>query len=416
MLRFVAGNAQHIGAREEQQDSFAFSNMGDEAFASHGGLLGVLADGMGGLEAGQQASSVAVETFLAAYQSKPRSETIPEALHRSLEEANRAVVAAARQAGAEGNSGTTIAAAVVHDDSLYWVSVGDSRVYLMRDGKLARVNADHTYATTLWVEVAAGTRERESALRDPQASHLTSHLGMEEVVQLDMSQRPFPLLPNDAVIVCSDGIYRSVNDEEMIAAFRSASPAQACEAIRDIVLAKGHSKQDNLTIIAIQCLGAATSSSASISTSGKKRPWSPFFVGAACLELAIAAGLGYQYARTYEKHPETLSPAVRPGKTSAPAVTAAPSMPVAKPAPGRADSAAPQQAGAQPGAQSEIDHDTMTSSPQSRTKPSDPRSTPQYTTEPAAANEVFPDLLLQPTPATPEATPDPTMPPGATPN
>src|SRR6516225_11406414 len=109
-MRFAPGNAQHIGARQQQQDAFGFSDPSDKAFVAHGGFLGVVADGMGGLTQGSEASSTAVRSFLQAYKLKTAKESVAEALTRSLLEANRAVLRVAENASL-GEVGTTLAAA-----------------------------------------------------------------------------------------------------------------------------------------------------------------------------------------------------------------------------------------------------------------------------------------------------------------
>ena len=293
MLRLTIGNAQHIGARKEQQDSFAFSNVNDFEFAAHGGLLGIVADGMGGLEGGQHASRAAVSAFLASFSRKTPQESIPAALRRSLEEANRAVLTVARSIGMDGKMGTTLAAVAVHNDVLYWIASGDSRIYLLRDNQLIRINADHTYINDLWSAVAAGRLDREDALRDPDAPHLTSHLGMDHPAIIDLSQRAFPLRSDDVVIICSDGIYRGISEEDIAAAFREEPPTHACGKVQAKVLAKAHSKQDNLTIIAIQCRDdrpAVLKGNASKQSSpqGAHR----LVMSVALMELVLFAGLG----------------------------------------------------------------------------------------------------------------------------
>ena len=111
-MRHLPGNAQHIGARQEQQDAFAFSDPSNKDFLSHGGLLAVVSDGMGGLSNGQQASMSAVRTFLAEYEKKQRNESIPAALHRGLQGAFD-VVHQINQGG--GQSGATLVAAAARD-------------------------------------------------------------------------------------------------------------------------------------------------------------------------------------------------------------------------------------------------------------------------------------------------------------
>src|SRR5271154_3661002 len=131
-MRFAAGNAQNIGARPQQQDAFGFSDPSDRAFVTHGGFLGVVADGVGGLTHGSEASQSAVRAFLQAYRLKSPAEPIREALARSLRAANTAVLRVASAPSAEG-AGTTLIAAVLHGQSLYWISAGDSRIYLLHD-------------------------------------------------------------------------------------------------------------------------------------------------------------------------------------------------------------------------------------------------------------------------------------------
>jgi protein phosphatase len=253
MLTFIPANAQHIGARTEQQDSFAFSDPGDKAFVAHGGLLGMVADGMGGLEGGREASHSAVMVFLQAYARKSKTEPIQVALQRALQEANAAVLTVSRRINADKGTGTTLVAMVLYQSSLYWISVGDSRLYLLREGQLARINADHTQRSHLFAEVAAGRLDREAALIDPQAAHLTSYLGLSDLPLIDFSVRPFPLLDGDVILACTDGIYRGVSEDQIIHAFQNSGPGAACEAIQSMTLAKASAKQDNLTVIAVQC-------------------------------------------------------------------------------------------------------------------------------------------------------------------
>ena len=152
----LLGNAQHKGKRREQQDSFAISDVSDAIFVEKGGILAALADGMGGMSLGREASALAVETMLESYAVKEDSESVDEALMRSLSRANMAVVELARKHDLEGSVGTTMIAAVIFRGSLYWISVGDSRIYLCRDGRLIQLTADHTYALELYEEASIG--------------------------------------------------------------------------------------------------------------------------------------------------------------------------------------------------------------------------------------------------------------------
>src|SRR5579871_1082496 len=107
-MRFLPGNAQHIGSRHSQQDSFGFGDPDDQAFLEHAGFLAIVCDGMGGMEYGDAASRTAVRAFLDAYRRKTPGETIPDALERSVHEANQQVVALASSLGLVEGVGTTL--------------------------------------------------------------------------------------------------------------------------------------------------------------------------------------------------------------------------------------------------------------------------------------------------------------------
>jgi len=244
------GNAQHQGARDSQQDSFGFSDLDDRPFVAHAGLLGVVADGMGGMAHGGAAGAAAVRTLLQEYAAKPPDESIPAALFRSLRRANDAVVDLAREAGTPDDVGTTAAVIVVHEAALHWIAAGDTRIYVCRDGKLTQVNADHVYAAELSAKAAQGLITQAEAAEDPDRNALTSHLGTQTIRAIDRSFRPLPLREGDRVLVVSDGVYRALSPEEMAAPL-SDNPQRACETLVARVVAKQLERQDNMTAIVI---------------------------------------------------------------------------------------------------------------------------------------------------------------------
>jgi len=264
-VKLRPGNAQHQGARDSQQDSFGFSDLDDRPFVSHAGLLGVVADGMGGMAHGGAASVTAVRTLLQEYAAKAPEESIPEALLRSIQLANDAVVTMAREAGMPDEVGTTAAVVVVHDEALYWIAAGDTRIYVCRDGRLTQVNPDHIYAAELDAKVAAGEISAAEAADDPDRAALTSHLGMERIRQIDRNPRPLPLCEGDRVLVVSDGVYRALTPDEMAAPLAD-NPQRACETLIARVHARHIDRQDNMTAIIIAVDGDDVATSAGMGT------------------------------------------------------------------------------------------------------------------------------------------------------
>ena len=251
-MKIRPGNAQHQGARDAQQDSFGFSDLDDAAFVAHAGFLGVVADGMGGLAHGGAAGAVAVRALLESYASKRPGDLLSAALFQALLRANDAVVALARDTNGIGigDVGTTAAVAVVHGAALHWIAAGDSRIYLWRAGRLTQVNADHVYAADLDAKIARGQISEQDARDDPDRDALTSHLGTPSLHRIDRSLEPYPLLEGDRVLICSDGLYRALDPGELAAPL-AAAPQRACDTLIERAVAKGHPRQDNLTVLVI---------------------------------------------------------------------------------------------------------------------------------------------------------------------
>jgi serine/threonine protein phosphatase PrpC len=246
MMEVVAGNAQHIGTRGSQQDAFGFSNLADLSFRAHGGVLMVLCDGMGGLAKGEAAASAAVQAVLAAYARKRPEEPVPHALERAIVEAQGAVLAVAGEGPAVGS---TIVAAAIVNDRLYWVSLGDSRLYLCRgDNPAAQLTRDHTVAAFLAVQVERGEISAADAADAPDREALTGYLGSPEQPRPGIERAGLPLRTCDRIIACSDGVYRVLSPQALAGIGCGQHPMAAAEQIRDAVLALALPHQDNLTI------------------------------------------------------------------------------------------------------------------------------------------------------------------------
>ncbi|WP_083900953.1 PP2C family serine/threonine-protein phosphatase [Azospirillum sp. B4] len=244
-MKVMPGNAQHIGRRPEQQDTFGFFGFADGGFRRHGGVLMVVCDGMGGLANGGIASQVAVDAATAAYAGKSPSESIPAAMRRAVAEAHAAVI---HHTNGADQAGTTIVTAVVHADRLYWASVGDSRLYLFRKGCApVLLTVDDTLATLLDARCERGEISPETAASDPHREALTSFLGSDTPPEPVVNQDGYGLRSGDRVLACSDGLYRALSGDEMASLVLNTQPMQAAERLAEAAMATGNPYQDNIT-------------------------------------------------------------------------------------------------------------------------------------------------------------------------
>jgi PPM family protein phosphatase len=253
-MKIIPGNAQHIGARESQQDAFGFSSFQDEAFQEHGGVMMVLCDGMGGLANGAAASTEAVNAMLAGYQRKQPLETIPDALSRVIHEAHRAVC---EVSGEGGMAGTTVVAAVVWRDELYWGSLGDSRLYLCRgNGPAQQLTVDHNVGVMMKERMQRGESSRREAVTVRDQEALTAYLGAPTPLPPHVGPDGIRLEPGDRIVACSDGVYRGLVPEAIAEISLSADPMTAAEQMVQAVLHQQVPYQDNATVAMLEVVGS----------------------------------------------------------------------------------------------------------------------------------------------------------------
>lgn len=248
------GNAQVIGERDEQQDAFGFSDFENDDFTRYGGVAAVVADGIGGHALGAEASEKAVQVFLQTYRAKLKLKKtkIPHALFFALKAANRAVRQLARVRGESGNCGTTLVAAVLHPPSraLYWISAGDSRLYLLRGKQWVQLTADGNYASQRIKQIARGTVSGITPKLEANPNVITSFLGVHKLTEIDHSIRPFILQEGDWLVLCTDGIFNGLSSEELVNGLYG-DPQAACDRLARLLLAKSLKNQDNSTVVAM---------------------------------------------------------------------------------------------------------------------------------------------------------------------
>lgn len=251
-VQLVPSTYQHIGDRESQEDAFALSDLMDRKIVVEKGVLAVVADGMGGLDYGEEASRVAVKVFLRECLTGEEGEPTSERLYRALLTANAAVFDSAYKDGIEVNLGTTLVAALVHKRELHWISVGDSRIYLFRNKLLMQLNKEHIYQNKLMEEVENGILNMSEAENHPEGSYLTSYLGLPELTEVDRSRKPLLIEPGDRVILSSDGLNNTMSTYE-IEQFFSSGDQLTAEALVNRALEKKQLHQDNITVVILSC-------------------------------------------------------------------------------------------------------------------------------------------------------------------
>ena len=239
------GKIHDIGRRDYQQDSF-----GQTAVLCNTGILAVLADGMGGLSGGERVSQKIVMEAL-TFGSTLQANQVPTALPGMVAGINRAVN---QMLGPKGlyTSGSTVVSALITGNALRWISVGDSRIYLYRDGQLSQLSRDHDLLQDWMPDILEGKRSMAEALRDPNGRKLTSFIGMGELRHVDYNRTPIPLIPGDRVLLMSDGVYGTVSDAKMAAILRDCGSVQlAASHIGQRIMGAALPYQDNYTLIVL---------------------------------------------------------------------------------------------------------------------------------------------------------------------
>lgn len=140
-MKIVIEHKSVIGSREDQQDAYYASSSGDTAFA-------VICDGMGGSVGGAAASQIVVNKIIEMVAIKNNTESYPAFFLRAIDILDESVVNLQKQSGAL-NSGTTIVAVGIEKGFLYWLAVGDSRLYIIRGDEIVQVTRDHNFALSI---------------------------------------------------------------------------------------------------------------------------------------------------------------------------------------------------------------------------------------------------------------------------
>lgn len=242
------GKLHEQGERSGQQDCFGIS---DEALMQTHGVLAVVADGMGGLSDGDKVSTAVVESVLDGfflYQGK----CTPEQLLFML--AQQAVEGVNQLLGPAGisKSGSTLVMGLIRESAFSFLTVGDSRISLYRQGILMQLNREHIYKNKLALDAINGEIPLQDIYTDSRGSGLTSFLGMGKLQYIDFPAEPVRLIAGDKLLFMSDGVYNALENEELIKCLEADSE-EAAGRIHEAIQEKGYSNQDNYTAVIIGC-------------------------------------------------------------------------------------------------------------------------------------------------------------------
>jgi PPM family protein phosphatase len=267
-------NRTDVGCeRTQNEDNYCYAEPDDDDEMVRRGRLVVVADGMGGYEGGQIASGLAVEAVRSAFLNGS-AETPMEALVAGYESAHAAIHDFVLDHPELRGMGTTCTAAVLRNGDLVYGQVGDSRLYLLRKGAIARLTHDQSYVQQM---IDDGILTPEDAKTHPNRNVLTSALGSESAVKADFAEAPIPLQPGDTLLLCTDGLHGLVSDDEMLATASENSPTDACRILVD--LAKQRGGHDNITVQIVRITGAENENSTAprekSSATGTPAPASP---------------------------------------------------------------------------------------------------------------------------------------------
>lgn len=251
-MKFSVYQISRQGGRERNEDRMGY------AYTRESGLF-VLADGMGGHPEGAMAAQLALQTFSAYFQkaANPTVREVPEFLSSALMAAHHQIIRYAAEKGMLDTPRTTLVASVMERGHVYWVHCGDSRLYVVRNGEMLTRTRDHSYME----QQAHLGRATEHINRNI----LFTCLGSPAKPVFDLSG-PVQLMQGDRVLLCSDGLWGTVTDEEITSELSKRPLEQAVPELVELALKRGGPRCDNVTVLAMEWETADEFQSTRVST------------------------------------------------------------------------------------------------------------------------------------------------------
>ncbi|RLK07472.1 PP2C family protein-serine/threonine phosphatase [Ruegeria conchae] len=240
------------GQRDSQEDAIA-ARVSDTADAGYV----VVADGMGGHDAGEVASQLIISAWRDAMDAQmDEPDLVQSALLDALPMAAMQANAAIASHGEENkvNLGSTLLGMLMLEQRIFWISIGDSPLYLFRDDTLSQINEDHSMAPMIDAQIAQGLLSAKEAQMHPDRNQLTSVIMGAAIPKVDCPEQPLDLVPADILILGSDGLQYLDNTEiEILLRTHNQSPARdIADALLQALKAKADPDQDNISIAVVK--------------------------------------------------------------------------------------------------------------------------------------------------------------------
>lgn len=241
-LSYWINSDQSMGSRSNQEDCFFCSRLD---MPLEKGLLMVLCDGMGGMDDGERFATIGVNEMIRHFEQTPPLKNPVHELVNCFQAANKVAV---EQQNSDHPGGATVVAVLLRDGCCSFLSVGDSRIYLLRGGGLIQLTRDQVLGDALDERAALGALSISEAKSNIRRNSLINCLGSKSSMECDCCPRPFPLMVGDRLALMSDGVFGTLSETEMQDLLSSPEPDVA-QRIIQAVLQKKKPRQDNCSVL-----------------------------------------------------------------------------------------------------------------------------------------------------------------------
>jgi PPM family protein phosphatase len=229
--------------RLENEDFIHFSLIDN----SKQDALAIVADGMGGHAAGETASREAIQAIQKYYLSRRLAENPQKRLKQAVIKANTQVYEISCKDKSLSGMGTTVTALAIVNGFAYYAHVGDSRLYLFRNGNLEQLTQDHTLVQQMLND---GLITEEQAINHPDRNIINRSIGTKPAEEVEVINHPIPVQISDIFLLCSDGLYDLVSDLEIIKIISKFEPVEACQHLIESACSAGG--YDNISVIIVK--------------------------------------------------------------------------------------------------------------------------------------------------------------------